>query len=593
MKTVNEKNILSKMFSKAVISAFSIMITIWGAVFIDGLIVCKFLGADDIAAVGLVHPVILMVQMFAGCISNGLQIFSSKKIGSGKTNEVKEIFAEMYTLSIIVSLVLTGLIIGFADSIVNLLGVSHDMVSLQESTLDYIRGFAIGIPGVVLTVLFRTGMQLSDNKWSLSFASIAFLISDVILDFVAVLGNFGTFGIGLASGLSYYISLSIFISATMRENTVLSLSLRKIQFSSIAKIVTLGSENFVRRSIFIVRPLIINRLIIYFGGLTALSALSIQNNITNIINIPGNSIIMALSIITGLFYGENNEKEIYAVNRSCKKIIWMVTGGIAVILMLFSNTIAGFYASDDSDLQRLLVFAVFCIAIQLPFNTLNYARLGYLQAITQTKKSLSYTVIYNFFLVLLSVIVFSIFFGKYGVFLGFITADILMLLISRFYYSIKSGKIVLAERELSALPESFFIEPEDYIFLEVKDIEDCVRVSEQAFLFCKRHNIDSNKTYNVALCIEEWCKNIIQHGYNIDVVKTESITVFLKISQESLIVYIKDIAEKFDIVKYIESINESGETDPSKHIGIKLIQNSAKEIKYSRVLNTNMIIFTV
>ena len=276
-----------------------------------------------------------------------------------------------------------------------------------------------------------------------------------------------------------------------------------------------------------------------------------------------------------------------------RRFVWLITGCLAAALALFSVGIARFYATGDADLQKLMVFVLLCTAVQLPCNTLDNVRLSYLRATLQTKKALVYTFVNTLILQILSVWAFAAADGGRGAFVGLLAADLIMPVLVRLYYVVKHRKLRLTRRECSGLPDSFFLSPDDRLFAEVGSLAECPLVSEQAALFCRRHGMGPNMVYRVALCIEEWCKNIIEWGYGTNPGAVCHITVFLKLQGENLVIYIKDIAPKFNPAEYMESIGETARKDVTKNIGIRLIQNSAKDVRYTRLLDTNIIIFVV
>ena len=79
------------------------------AMFIDSLIIGKFLKDDALAAYGLTNPITLFITAFGGMISNGVQVLAGESAGAGDKERLDRIFS-------------TSMIIGLAGSLIVLLG---------------------------------------------------------------------------------------------------------------------------------------------------------------------------------------------------------------------------------------------------------------------------------------------------------------------------------------------------------------------------------------------------------------------------------------------------------------------------------------
>ena len=69
---------------------------------------------------------------------------------------------------------------------------------------------------------------------------------------------------------------------------------------------SLGTEKAWRRFGNVLRPVFINRLILFYGSAAAMTAMSIRNNVTNFTEVFAVGIADAVGLLAGMYYGEKN-----------------------------------------------------------------------------------------------------------------------------------------------------------------------------------------------------------------------------------------------------------------------------------------------
>lgn len=89
---------------------------------IGSLFVGRFLGADPLAALGVLLPVITLSHSFASIICNGLQSLCAEKIGLVKTREANGAFMMGMVLTFIIACAYSLICLFAPDFILNLFG---------------------------------------------------------------------------------------------------------------------------------------------------------------------------------------------------------------------------------------------------------------------------------------------------------------------------------------------------------------------------------------------------------------------------------------------------------------------------------------
>ncbi|NLC75277.1 MAG: ATP-binding protein [Clostridiales bacterium] len=117
---------------------------------------------------------------------------------------------------------------------------------------------------------------------------------------------------------------------------------------------------------------------------------------------------------------------------------------------------------------------------------------------------------------------------------------------------------------------------------EISSTEDVVRTSDEIMNFCTERALSRETGYMAALSVEEMAGNIIRYGFVNK--RKHSINVYMIVDNGALTMRIRDDCMMFDPVQYMEQFTQ---TDKTKNIGIKLVADTAKEMKYQRLIGFN------
>lgn len=173
-------------------------------VMIDSVITGKYIGTEALASIGLFVPISTLIGI-TYVIVVGTQILCGRAIGSGDKKRVVSLFSTcMVTLGTF-SLVLSIICNVFSNPLAMLLGAVGENVRLTSS---YITGYSYGIIGQVLAGMLTFFLPLNNDK-NRSYLSIATMVTtNIALDVLFVtVWSMGTFGMGLATSISYLSSM--------------------------------------------------------------------------------------------------------------------------------------------------------------------------------------------------------------------------------------------------------------------------------------------------------------------------------------------------------------------------------------------------
>lgn len=585
----NRWAITKKMFFSLFLTGTIIEFSEVGAGFIDGLITSRYLGADEMAAVGIAYPIYTILGIFSGLLATAMEVRCSQAIGRGKRDELSQFFSLSVYAGVLLSCLFTLPILLFSRPFATLLGASGNASDLVEPTAQYLLGVGIGIPPLILTAILAPAFQLDNAHRNIQISALLRTAINILMDFLAVRMDLGIFGIGLATAISSYICLLYQCTHFFRKERMLHLVRPSIPVMDYIRTLPNGMEKAVKRLANTIRPIILNNIIIAYGGTAAMSALSVRNNFSGFAEIFGVGIASSISLLTGLYYGEINKEAISEVNDVSNKLTFFISGLSCLLMLVFSRGIAGFYVTENGEVLNMAAFAITMLALQNPLQAIIASRIKYLQAIHRKLNMNLLIFATKLFFVLAVSFVLGRLFGVYGILASYTASDALTLLSILVFYQIRERRFLITKDDLLNLPEEFDIEPENVISLDVRDMDDVSVCSEQIMLFCKGHKIDRKIAYYAALCFEEIATNTIQYGFPENHSSIRMIDLRVVISGDTLVIRMSDDCPRYDLTRVFAAAN-APDADKSKNIGARIVSNVATEIDYLNTFNTNIII---
>ena len=581
--------ITDKMFLSLFLTGSIIELSQVGSGFIDGLIISRFLGAESMAAEGIVHPIYSIMGVVSGLLAVGMQVRCTQMIGRGNPKDVSRFFSATVYVGAVASLLLTFLVLVFAKPFAALLGASGNAADLLLPASKYLVGIGVGIPPLIMTAILAPAFQLDSGRKTIQTGALIEAVSDVLLDILAVKLGLGIIGVGLATAVASYLNLLYQCTHFLKKDRMLHFVRPNIPVREFLQMLTNGGERAIKRVFNTIRPVVLNIIIISYGGAIAMSALSVRNSLSNFVEVFGAGIASAVALLTGMYYGEVNEEAIGEVNACERKWIFRCCGCVCVLMLLLAPLIARLYVSEEGELFRMVTFVIQMLALQNPLQALITNRIKYLQAI-QRKRNMNLLIFAaQLAFVLLSAFVLGKLFGVYGILSCFTVSDAVTLITIRVFYAIKCRTHFPTQRDLLALPSEFYLHPGDVISLDIRSMEDVALTSEQIMLFCKGHKVDRKIAYFAALSFEELAANTVEYGFPQNRSKQPIIDLRAVITGDLFVMRLRDNCPRFDITKQIADAN-AADADPLRNIGIRTVSKTASDISYLHTFETNCII---
>lgn len=551
----------------------------------------KSLGTNALAAQGMCTPSFVMCAILANMISTGISSRCSASMSMGNTKETRTYFSTGCFFIIVLAVITTVGCFVFLNPLVRLFGADGSDPVLQENLRDILRGWFPGIPGFFGFFFLQSLVTLDGDKKCIRIASFGMLAENIIMDWLSIsLMENGMWGIGFSTGMSYICGCIILLSHFIRKNDAFRFSIRDVHPVILPEVLRIGAPKLTHYGSKFVAPLIIHNLVIAVGGSAAMAAYSMQCSLISLCAVPGYGLTHSVSLFSDVYYSQKDKNALIKLYNSTLKFSMMTCIPISVFVIIFSMPIASFYLKSNPDAHQYGVMALICMALSILPNALNLAIISYLQGTHKLAACHVQTISLRLVMNTVTTGILGHTMGARGLFFAIPIAELLVLV------SYLLGVVLIFRRKSLAetilmLPDDFYISDNNQLNVTVTNLNESINISDKIGSFCMSHNIDRRRSVFASLCAEELVTNVVNHGFKMDT-HPHSCDVWVVIEDGDVIMHIRDDCRHFNPVERYEKIRAS-EEDISAHVGIRLVYQIAKDIRYVNLLETNTLIVRV
>ena len=398
---------------------------------VDGIIVGNFIGPDALASVSLVMPAYTMLTAIALIVGIGSQAQMSIGMGQGDYTKTKSALKTGMIFIVAFASVFTVFINAFPGQVAGFLG--SEGVLLQGS-VDYIRGV---MPFMIANACFYFFDYVLKALGHPRFSMIV-MISSVLLNaalsilFVTVF-NMGTFGVGLATGLSMLTGGILSGSVAwkqLRNNKNLASVKGSFNWRLLWRIFYNGSSEGVSEIAMGVTLFLFNITLMEVAGKEGVAAFSVINYIIFI----GTSILLGISDGTIPVVSFNYGAKLWGRIREALKVVIRTNLLIGIVFLILLWTCGEFIISLflDSSSQAVIDMAVQgsrIMGFAFLLNGFNIFTASFFTAIDNAKWSLLIASLRGLIFIVIGINIFPAVLGINGIWMTIPIAELLTALI--------------------------------------------------------------------------------------------------------------------------------------------------------------------
>ncbi|MEG0295753.1 MAG: MATE family efflux transporter [Clostridium sp.] len=381
-------------------------------------------GPLAIAGLGVTMPVFVLILAFAMLIAMGGVTNISIKLGEGKKYEAEKILGNVFTLSIIVSVLITVIGLFFLDEILIMFGASTDTLIYAK---EYMSVILIGTIFNLMGFTLNNAIRSDGNPKMAARTMITGCVINLILDPIFIFGfGLGIRGAAIATVISQAVLAVWIVNYFTKGQSVLKLKceLFKLDISIVKKIMAIGAAPFAFELASSLVLVLTNNALKSQGGDLAIGAMTAVTSIALMFLMPIFGINQGVQTIIGYNFGAkkyDRAKKALTLSIIVATVI-LILGLILVELM--PGAFVGIFSNDET-LMKIAVDGVRIYLITLPLLGISVVGPVYFQSIGKAKHSMFLSLLRQCILLIPLLIILPSKFGLMGVWLAQPAADII------------------------------------------------------------------------------------------------------------------------------------------------------------------------
>lgn len=301
------------------------------------------LGTEASAAVGIVFPIMSIIQACGFTLGMGSGSLLSIRLGQKKNEEASIISSTAFFTAIGVGLVICVIGNVFSQGLLSLVGASDAVLPFAQ---DYARYIFWGAPFMCASFVLNNDLR-SEGKAFFSMIALTtggilnlFLDPLFIFDEIPLFGfsmkglGLGISGAAIATCISQVTSFVILFSFYLRKKAICHISLKNYSkdIKVLGKIISTGLPSMARQGLASIATIILNTTAARYGDSTV-AAMAITTKIVMFVASMMIGIGQGFSPVSGYNYGAKR------FDRVKKAYVFLVVSGFSVMFLFASVTV--------------------------------------------------------------------------------------------------------------------------------------------------------------------------------------------------------------------------------------------------------------
>lgn len=318
---------------------------------VDGIFIGRGVGRDALAGITVAFPIQMLGFAIVLMMSVGAAALFSILLGQGDEKEARRCVGTAYTGMLLLTAGLVAGVLGFRAPLLQALGGHGDVYAYASDYVTVVVPF-VGFLG--FQILWE---NLTRAEGSARAAMVSVLISSLLnigLDYLFIFGlQAGVRGAALATGLSQIAGAAYLGHYVWRRRARLVVPPRDLVPDPVLlrRMMAIGLPSFARHATFSIQGLILNNMVLLYGGELALASLGILGRVLSFLVLPVMGVIQGMRPIISYNYGARLYARVREVTR------YSILGATGFLLagfllaQLFSRQVLGVFTTDP-DLIR-------------------------------------------------------------------------------------------------------------------------------------------------------------------------------------------------------------------------------------------------
>ncbi|MDR0561395.1 MAG: MATE family efflux transporter [Spirochaetaceae bacterium] len=325
------------------------------------------LGTSAVAAVGVVFPLMAVIQALGFLFGQGSGNYISRALGAKHTEKAAKMAATGFFSALILGALLSGLGLIYAVPLASALGATPTILPYAA---EYMRFILIGMPWMAGSLTLNNQLRFQGSSFYGMIGMLSGAVLNMILDplCIFVLG-LGIKGASLATMISQGVGCSVLFAGSFRNGNI---GVRASNFSPsrshYREILRGGIPSLLRQGLMSAMTIVINRFAAVYGD-AALAAISIVNRVCMFANSAVLGVGQGFQPVCGFNYGAKRYDRVRQAFWFCVRLVSAGLTLICIILAVFAPQIIALFRKGDPAVISIGARSLRLQCIGLPFTS--------------------------------------------------------------------------------------------------------------------------------------------------------------------------------------------------------------------------------
>ena len=316
------------------------------------------------AAVGVVFPLMAIIQAFGFFFGHGSGNTISRKLGAGKTDDARQLSSCGFYMAVFTGCLFALLCLLFLHRLARVLGSTD---TILPYTIAYMRIIVLGAPVMMGAFVLNNQLRFQGFAFysmiGMTFGGVLNIFLDPLLIFYF---NMGIAGAAVATVFSQTLSmlLLLFLCRLCQGLPHRISDLKNIK-QTLSPIMGGGLPSLCRQGLASIATIALNLAAKPYGD-AAIAAMSIVTRIMMFANSATIGFGQAFQPICGFNYCAGNKKRVLEAFWFCMKLITTVLVAAAFGAFIFAPTLVAIFRRNDPNVIHIGAFALRAQCITLP-----------------------------------------------------------------------------------------------------------------------------------------------------------------------------------------------------------------------------------
>ena len=339
------------LFSKIIVFFIPVMLSnilqmVYNAA--DQMIVGKFAGPTDLAAVGSTTSLVSLIICTIVGLSVGVSSVTARHFGAGNKTSLSRTIHTAVALGLIVGVILAIVGILCAKRLLMLMGSPDDV--LPKATL-YMQILFLGLPHVAVFNFTSAILRaVGDTKRPMIFMIISGVLNVLMNLLFVICFDMAVAGVALATVISQFISAALTVRCLIATNEDYKLSLKnvKIHRNEFRQIVQIGVPSSIQSASFALSNVLIQSSINSFGS-AAMAGCAASSTVENLVYQADNALYLTILSFVGQNYGAGKKDRIIKSVLYCIAIVTVMGLTIGILCAIFGEALLNLFMDKSVD----------------------------------------------------------------------------------------------------------------------------------------------------------------------------------------------------------------------------------------------------